>query len=100
MGKSARPRARPPARPVPKPPNPLWKVLRAARFFVSHTGIAAVIITCIWALEFWFRTLWGQADPLLFDVLPLRYLFHAIDVGVIGVFGWYTVCSAAAAFNE
>jgi hypothetical protein len=63
------------------------KVLRAALFFVSDTVIGAVIITCIWALSLLFSALWGQADPLLFDRLPLRYLFDAIDVGVIGVFG-------------
>jgi hypothetical protein len=108
MAKSARTRP-PPRRPAPRPApatsgQTSWvhfrKVLRAAQFFVSDTVIAGVIITCIWGLSLWFHALWGQADHLLFDRLPLRYLFDAVDVGVIGMFGWRAVCSAAVVFKE
>jgi hypothetical protein len=108
MAKSAGtrpPPRRPAARPAPATSSqtfsvPFRKVLRAAQFFVSDTVIAGVIITCIWGLSSWFHALWGQAEPLLFDRLPLRYLFDAVDVAVIGMFGWRAVCSAARVFKE
>jgi hypothetical protein len=47
-----------------------------------------------------FPKLWGPDDPLLFDRVPLRYLFDALDLSVIVVFGWNTVRSAIAAFRK
>jgi hypothetical protein len=42
----------------------------------------------------------GPDDPLLFDRVPLRYLFDALDLSVIVVFGWNTVRSAITAFRK
>ena len=87
-----------------QPPEPFWspvlKALRASLFFACHTAIAAVILICIWALSRLFPKLWGPDDPLLFDRVPLRYLFDALDLSVIVVFGWNTVRSAIAAFRK
>jgi hypothetical protein len=89
------------------PPEPFWsyvrsllrRTLRSAVFFVFDTALAAVIITCIWALSRLFLTLWAPEDPLLFDRLPLRYFFHAGDAGVIGVYVYNLVRHAVAEFR-
>jgi hypothetical protein len=92
-------------RPAP-PPEPFWafvrslflKTLRSALFFVFDTTVAAVIITCIWALSRVFPALWGPEDPLLFDRLPLRYLFNAGEGAVIVVYVLALVRHAVAEF--
>ncbi len=42
----------------------------------------------------------GPEELLLFDRFPLRYLFHAIDIGIILVFGWNGLREAALAFQD
>jgi hypothetical protein len=42
----------------------------------------------------------GPSELLLFDRSPLCYLFHAIDVGIILVFGWNGLREAALAFQD
>jgi hypothetical protein len=44
--------------------------------------------------------LWGVHEPLLFGRLPLAYIFHAMDIGVLGVFGYRGVLAAYKAFEE
>jgi hypothetical protein len=93
-----------PGRPAAPPPPPLWafvqsrfhKTLRAAVFFVSDTIVAAVVVACIWAVSRLFPALWGPKDPLLFDRLPLRYMFDAGDAVVIVVYVWGLVRHARA----
>src|SRR6266446_440658 len=83
---------------------PLWGPIliafRAAIIFVSHMALAALVVVCVWAFSRLFHLLWGVEDPLLFDRVPLRYLFDAADTGVILVFAFYGVSSAAAAFRN
>src|SRR5207244_2557691 len=63
----------------------------------EKSGLAALVVVCVWAFSRLFHFLWGVEDPRLFDMFPLRYLFDAADVGVILVFAFYGVSSAAAA---
>jgi hypothetical protein len=85
-------------------PHPLWSpvrsALRAAVHLACHVALAALIIIGIRALELLMAWLWQVPNPLLFDALPLKWMFHAMDVGVLLVFGFYGIISVARAFKE
>jgi hypothetical protein len=53
---------------------------------VGHIVGAAISVAGIWAIEWLIRWFWGHEDPLLFDRLPLRYVFDAADLAIIGAF--------------
>jgi hypothetical protein len=67
---------------------------------VCYTALAGIVITCIWVFWRLFHWLWSADDPLLFDRFPLRYLFDAMDAGVVLVFAFYGVISAAKALRD
>ena len=66
--------------------KPLHKALRAAVAFVGHLALGAVLVTGIWGMELYIHYLWGEREPLLFDRVPLKYLFDTVDLAVLGVF--------------
>ena len=66
-----------------------------------HTGIAVIILTLIFLLEMYIIYLWGGATKaLLFDLVPIKYLFHAIDLAILVVYGVYGVIDAIRVFRE
>jgi hypothetical protein len=89
--------APPPNRPVSGPVLRAW---RAAVVLLCHTGLAALVVICIKALEWLLHLLWGTGEALLFDRFPLRYLFDAMDGGVILVFVWFGIVEAVRAFRS
>jgi hypothetical protein len=74
--------------------------MRAAIHLACHLVVAGVILLGIRGLELLMAFLWKSQNPLLFDVLPLKWLFHAMDLGVLLVFGFYGIISVAKAFRE
>jgi hypothetical protein len=52
---------------------------------LGHILAAMLTAAGIWAFEQLFRRyLWPAEDPLLFGHVPLKYLFDAADVSLIG----------------
>jgi hypothetical protein len=88
----------------PTSPRPFWsharKALEQAEFLILHTALVGVFLVCIRALSWLFHALWGTDDPLMFDRLPLRYLFDALDGCVLLVFAVGTVLTAVAVFRK
>ena len=66
----------------------------------SHLFIAAIILMVIRGVEYLMHALWAGNEPLLFDQFPLRYLFHAMDIGVIVLFIVFGLIEAARVFRE
>jgi hypothetical protein len=64
---------------------------------ICHIALATLVILGIKGLELLLHS--GRGELLLFDQFPLRYLFHAIDGGIILVFGWNGLREAALAFR-
>lgn len=62
---------------------PLRRAFRAGIAFIGHLAVSLVLVGCIRALELAIRWLWGGEEPLLFERVPLQYLFHALDLAVI-----------------
>jgi hypothetical protein len=80
--------------------RPLLGAFRAALMLGCHLVVAAIILAVIRGIEYIIHVLWADNDPLLFDQFPLRYLFHAMDVGVIVLFIIFGLINAAKAFRE
>lgn len=80
--------------------KPLLGALRAAVMLIGHLIVAGVILAVIRGIEYAIHALWPGNDPLLFDQFPLRYLFHAMDVGVIVLFIVFGLVQAGKAFRE
>ncbi len=59
----------------------------AAVALLLHTVLIAVAIWTVYATELWIHYLWSTTDPLLFDRVPYRYLFQALDFVFIALFG-------------
>jgi hypothetical protein len=49
---------------------------RAACVFAIHSTLAAFIYLCLWLLEH-FIHLFSSSEPILWDYVPLRYVFDA-----------------------
>ena len=80
--------------------EPIKRALAAATFLILHSLLAAVFILCMFGFEWLIRGLWGSAEPRFFGVLPVRWLFHAIDLAVLVVFGYRGIKAANKAFEE
>lgn len=80
--------------------KPIYASAKAAVYLLCHVAIAALILIGIWLLEQLISLLWKSNNPLLFDLLPLKWFFHALDVGVLLVFGFYGIVSVAKSFRE
>jgi hypothetical protein len=87
-----------------QPPEPFWsharKALEQAQFLILHTALLGVFLVCIRALSWLLHVLWGTNDPLMFDRVPLRYFFEALDVVVLLVFAVGTVRTAIVVFRR
>jgi hypothetical protein len=80
--------------------KPISRAIAAAIFLIIHTTLAALFIICMYAVEMLIRSLWGVDNPLMFGILPLAYIFHAIDLGVLIVFGYRGILAANKAFED
>ncbi|HSY52072.1 MAG TPA: hypothetical protein VLC46_24940 [Thermoanaerobaculia bacterium] len=72
---------------------------RAFCEWLAHTLLICGILGCIalteWALK-WFLQ---SPNPRLFDVIPVSWIFHAADGGVLIGLSYYGVKAAVAAYN-
>lgn len=83
---------------------PSWKTPirdagQTAIHIVCHLALAALILVGIWALERLTSLLWSET-PLLFGTLPLKYVFHGMDLAVLVVFGFYGTIAIARALRR
>jgi hypothetical protein len=76
--------------------QPLERAGRAAIVLLGHTGLCSLAVLGVWSLELLTHSLWGSQTPMLFDVVQLKFVFHAADAGIFGVFMFYGVVEANA----
>jgi hypothetical protein len=67
---------------------------RAGLVVMSHLVMAVFMIGSIWGLERFIEFLWRDRQPEFFGVIPVNYLFQAMDVGVLGTFVAYGLIEA------
>jgi hypothetical protein len=82
----------------------IWAPIKAAAYaaihIAIHLSIAGLLVLGIRGLELLIKWAWDSKNPLLFDVLPLKWLFHAMDLGVLVAFGFYGLISVTKAFRR
>jgi len=76
---------------------PLNRGLRAAAFFAAHLISALMIIGGIYVVQ---TLLMYMGDPKLFDRIPVKYIFDAMDVFVLVVFVVFGTGEAYVVFQE
>ena len=65
---------------------PLRRAFRAGISLIGHLIASLILIGCFWVVEQAIRRLWQDGEPLLYGRVPLKYLFHTLDVAVFAVF--------------
>ena len=66
-------------------------------FLICHTVITLVLILVAYAAHY---LILATGDPKLFDAVPLRYLFDAMDAGLIVSYIALGTIGAFLAFRE
>jgi hypothetical protein len=77
--------------------GPFFQALRAGAYFAAHVLIAAALIGAIYVIQ-WLLVQIG--DPKLFDWIPIRYIFDAMDFGILVAFVVFGVVEAFLVFQE
>jgi hypothetical protein len=76
---------------------PTKRAARAAVAFVGHLFLSLVVVGGVYVMELSIRYIWGANEPLLFDRVPLKWLFQFIDVCILAVFG---ACGTMEAYRK
>ena len=61
----------------------IGRAVQAVLFLGIHISIAVLFIWAIWLVQI---SLIAVGDPKLFNVMPVRFLFDAIDLGIAMAF--------------
>ena len=77
--------------------TPLGRGLRAGAFFVAHLAVALLIVGGIYLIQ---SALSYLGNPLLFDVIPIKYVFDALDIFVVIEFVVFGTMEAYVVFLE
>ncbi len=88
--------------PEPGPPvtlawgTPLREVAAALCYIICHTVVAAALLVAASFLEWLVKYI---GNPILFGVLPAGYIFEAIDVAILCVFGIAAIVRSVKVFR-
>ena len=77
--------------------NVLRSALKSTTYVVAHTFVAVVILL---ATRFVAILLTRLGDPKLFDIVPMRYFFDAMDTVILLTFVVTGSFAAYQAFRE
>jgi hypothetical protein len=66
--------------------EPFRKLARGAIELLCHTALLVLILIAVRVIEWTLERLWGTGEKLLFDVVPVRFLFDGADLGLILAF--------------
>src|SRR5579875_2762768 len=76
---------------------PFKQVVRAGIFFITHALLAALAIALLTLISGLLR--W-MGSPELFGRVPVSYIFDAMDLMILVVFGVFGTMEAIAVFRE
>lgn len=68
--------------------------MRAVAILACHLALILLLILMFWFAGEFISFLWGVDEPMLFDAVPFKYLFQAIDVVFILVFAYFGIMVA------
>lgn len=67
--------------------KPFVHAFHLLQHLCSHWLIAAVVLLAIWAFEHFVTLLFHEENPRFFNQIPIKYVFQAMDFGVLVVIG-------------
>lgn len=73
------------------------KAFRWGAYIAAHAGVAILLLGAIHVIQ-WLVIKAG--DPKLFDVIPLRYIFDGMDLGILIAFLVLGTREAVRVFKE
>jgi len=76
---------------------PFAKAARAGAYLAAHVLVACLIIGAISLIKLLIVEI---GDPLLFDWVPIRYVFDAMDAGILISFALFGAIEAFNVFRE
>jgi len=79
--------------------EPFSRSLRALAEWLAHTMLAGGIIGCITLIDRWLHLLLGAGNATFFGVLPVSWVFHAADLGVLVGTSYHGVKAALSAYR-
>jgi len=71
--------------------------MRAGAYLLAHLLVSMIIVAICAAVQ---KVLLWDGDPKLFDAVPLRYVFDAIDLGILVAFLVFGTREAWKVFAE
>jgi hypothetical protein len=77
--------------------SPWIEAFRVAMHLLSHLAVVLVLIGIISAVQWALR---AAGEPKLLDILPIRYIFDTMDLGLLALFLVFGTISAFHAFRE
>lgn len=79
--------------------TPFIRCASALAEWVAHTLLSIGIILCIAGTEWCMRAFLHNKQPLLFGTLPLAWIFHGAELGVLVGVSYYGVRAAVSAYR-
>ena len=73
------------------------KALRWGSYVAAHALVASLILGAIYLIQ---ELLIVAGDPKLFDLIPLRYIFDGMDLGILLAFVVLGTLEAVRVFRE
>jgi hypothetical protein len=89
-----------PSRPPRSFLGPVLGALHSIVIVVTHTAVGATILVSIWSLEQLIHLLWGDREPMIFNMVPLHTVIQTADAGVLVAFIVWGTYSAIVGFKE
>ena len=80
--------------------KPILTAARVLLHLACHWTVAAIVVLVMKAFEEGLIILYGVPDPKFFNAVPIAYVFHATDLGVLIVVGAFSVVAIFNAMRE
>jgi hypothetical protein len=83
-----------------KPKEPWYSAFETAwrwgSFIAAHALVGLVLVGVVYVFQ---RLLLQLGDPKLFDIIPLRYVFDGMDIGILVAFVVFGTLEAIVVFR-
>jgi hypothetical protein len=79
---------------------PFENAFRALAELLAHTMVMTAILGSNKFLEIVIYSLWGSQERMLFDKIPLHYMFDAADAATIAGFLIYGIYSVIKKYGD
>jgi hypothetical protein len=75
--------------------------MKIAIVLLAHVVVASIVLLTIYVIEAIFHSFWPlqEHEPKLFDMWPLKYLFHTMDAAVVAIFVVFSMLQVISVFR-